>query len=118
MVDEEYVEAVLSLVERIPSGRAMSYGAIADVVGEELDRGGPRQVGAVMSAVGAAVPWWRVVTSNGRLPPGNEVRAQRELAAEVTPMTADGARVDMRRAAWHPDEVSPRRARDRNAPTR
>ncbi len=37
---EEYVEAVLSLVERIPAGRVTTYGAIAEVVG-----GGPRQVG-------------------------------------------------------------------------
>jgi alkylated DNA nucleotide flippase Atl1 len=49
-VDDEYVEAVLLLVERIPPGRAMAYGAVADVVGEHLGRGGPRTVGAVMSA--------------------------------------------------------------------
>ena len=27
---DEYVEAVLQLVERIPAGRVMSYGAIAE----------------------------------------------------------------------------------------
>ena len=41
---EEYVEAVLQVVESIPPGRVMSYGAIAECVGQ----GGPRQVGAVM----------------------------------------------------------------------
>lgn len=101
-VDDEYVEAVLSLVERIPAGRAMAYGAIADVIRERLGRGGPRLVGAVMSSYGGAVPWWRVVTAAGRLPPGSEVRAGRELAAEGCPMSADGTRVDLRRAAWHP----------------
>jgi alkylated DNA nucleotide flippase Atl1 len=101
-VDEEYVEAVLSLVERIPVGRAMTYGAIAEVVGVTLKRGGPRQVGTVMSGYGAAVPWWRVVTAAGRLPRRHEVRALRELAAEGTPLTSDGARVDLRRAAWTP----------------
>ncbi|NEE04127.1 MGMT family protein [Phytoactinopolyspora halotolerans] len=101
-MDDEYVEAVLSLVERIPPGRAMAYGAIAEIVGGELERGGPRLVGSVMASYGGAVPWWRVVTSSGRLPPGHEVAALRELAAEGTPMTADGARVDMRRAAWSP----------------
>lgn len=101
-MDDEYVEAVLSLVERIPPGRAMAYGAIAELVGAELERGGPRIVGAVMAAYGAAVPWWRVVTASGRLPPGHEVEALRELAAEGTPLTADGARVDMRQAAWAP----------------
>lgn len=101
-MDDEYVEAVLSLVERIPPGRVMAYGAIAELVGYELERGGPRIVGAVMALHGGGVPWWRVVTSSGRLPPGHEVEALRELAAEGTPMTRDGARVDMRRAAWSP----------------
>ncbi len=105
-MDDEYVEAVLRVVEGIPSGRAMSYGAIADVVGTELGRGGPRQVATVMSTIGATVAWWRVVTASGRLPPGHEVRAMRELKAEGTPMTADGARVHMRRASWYPDPLS------------
>jgi alkylated DNA nucleotide flippase Atl1 len=101
-VDEEYVEAVLSLVEQIPPGRAMAYGAVADVVAERLGRGGPRTIGAVMSAYGGAVPWWRVVTASGRLPRGHEVTARRELVAEGCPLTADGSRVDLARAAWHP----------------
>lgn len=99
-VDDEYVEAVLSLVEQIPAGRVMSYGAIAEMVGETLERGGPRQVGAVMAQYGGGVPWWRVVTAAGRMPRGHEVRAMRELAAEATPMRDD--RVDMRYAAWQP----------------
>lgn len=100
-MDDEYVEAVLSLVERIPPGRVMAYGAIAEVVGARLRRGGPRVVGAVLAMYGAAVPWWRVVTAAGRLPPGHEVAALRELVAEGCPL-ADGTRVDMRRAAWRP----------------
>jgi methylated-DNA-protein-cysteine methyltransferase related protein len=102
-VDDEYVEAVLQLVERIPPGRAMAYGAVADVLAERLGRGGPRTVGAVMSAYGGVVPWWRVVTASGRLPRGHEVAALRELVAEGCPLTADGTRVDLPRAAWHPD---------------
>ncbi|NDL57381.1 MGMT family protein [Phytoactinopolyspora mesophila] len=101
-MDDEYIEAVLSLVERIPPGRAMAYGAVAEEVGARLERGGPRIVGAVMAAFGGAVPWWRVVTATGRLPPGHEVTALRELAAEGTPLTSDGSRIDMRRAAWRP----------------
>jgi alkylated DNA nucleotide flippase Atl1 len=99
-MDDEYVEAVLSLVEAIPPGRAMAYGAIADVVAEELGRGGPRQVGAVMASYGGGVPWWRVVNASGRLPPGHEVEALRELVAEGTPLSADGTRIDLRRASW------------------
>lgn len=103
-MDDEYVEAVLSIVEQIPSGQVMSYGAIAGIVADELGRGGPRTVGSVMAGYGGAVPWWRVVTASGCVPRGNTVAALRELAAEGTPMTADGTRVDMRRAAWTPPD--------------
>lgn len=95
---DDYAEAVLDLVERIPVGRVMSYGAIAEVIG----RGGPRQVGAVMSRYGGGVPWHRVVSSVGRMVPGHEVRARELLAAEGVPFRGD--RVLMRIAAWFPEE--------------
>jgi methylated-DNA-protein-cysteine methyltransferase-like protein len=95
--EDDYVEDVLALVERIPAGRVMSYGAIA----EWLGRGGPRQVGSVMSRYGGSVPWHRVVAANGRVVPGHEVEALRRLRAERTPLR--GERVDMRAAAWHPE---------------
>ncbi len=93
---DDFVEDVLALVERIPVGRVMTYGAIA----EWLGRGGPRQVGAVMSRYGGGVPWHRVVAANGRVVPGHEAEALRRLRAEGTPLR--GQRVDMARAAWYP----------------
>ena len=101
-MDDEYVETVLRVVEQIPPGWAMAYGAVADVVADRLGRGGPRTVGAVMSVYGGAVPWWRVVTASGGLPRGHEVAALRELVAEGCPLSSDGSRVDLARAAWHP----------------
>jgi methylated-DNA-protein-cysteine methyltransferase related protein len=92
----DFTEEVLSLVERIPPGRVMSYGAIA----EWLGAGGPRQVGTVMARYGGGVPWHRVVTANGRTPPGHEVEALQRLRAEGTPLR--GNHVDMRHAAWFP----------------
>lgn len=94
---DDYVEQVLEVVERIPSGRVMSYGDIAEAIG----RGGPRQVGAVLSTWGGAVPWWRVVRADGSPPSGHEVRARAHYAAEATPMRPGTARVDMSRARWH-----------------
>lgn len=94
----DYAEEVLALVERIPPGRVMSYGAIADWLGH----GGPRQVGAVMSRYGGAVGWHRVVAAAGRPPLCHEGQALRMLRAEGTPLR--GNRVDMARAAWHPHE--------------
>nr|WP_294696918.1 MGMT family protein [uncultured Friedmanniella sp.] len=77
---EAYVEAVLRLVEQIPPGRVATYGDLAGAVGQ----GGPRQVGRVMATWGAAVPWWRVVRSDGSPARGHEQEALRLLAAEGT----------------------------------
>lgn len=95
-MDEEYVEAVLSAVELIPQGRVASYGDIA----EQIGRGGPRQVGQVMSRYGSAVPWWRVVRADGRPVAGHEQAALDRLSNEGVPLVGD--RVDMRRARIRP----------------
>ena len=99
---EAYVEAVLRIVEAIPAGRVMSYGAIAAVGG----RGGPRQVGAVMASYGATVPWWRVVRADGTPPPYDTGEARARYLQEGTPLRgglADGTtRIDMRAAHWTP----------------
>lgn len=95
-MDEAYVEQVLALVERIPPGRVMSYGEIASYLGD----GGPRRVARVLSTYGGAVPWWRVVTASGRLPPGHEVEARRRLAAEGAALDAE--RVRIADAGWAP----------------
>ncbi len=94
---EEYVEAVLSLVETVPAGRVTTYGAIADAVG----RYGPRRVGNVMAEHGGSVPWWRVVRADGSLPPSHDEEAQEHYRAERTPFRPSG-RVDLRHAAWWP----------------
>ena len=96
---EAYVEAVLCLVEQIPPGRVMSYGAIASVVGV----GGPRQAGGVMAGYGGGVPWWRVVRADGTPALCHDGRARASLLAEGTPMR--GHRADMCAAAWYPPEA-------------
>jgi len=109
-VDDDYAEAVLDLVAAIPAGRAMTYGTIAEVVGDLLEardgvrRGGPRQVGQVMSRAGSGVPWWRVVNAAGRPPARHVTRALALLADDDTPLTPDGTRVALRRAIWFPGE--------------
>jgi len=109
-VDDDYAEAVLDLVATIPAGRAMTYGTIAEVVGDLLEardgvrRGGPRQVGQVMSRAGSGVPWWRVVNAAGRPPARHVTRALALLADDDTPLTPDGTRVALRRAIWFPGE--------------
>lgn len=101
---EEYVEAVLRVVESIPPGRVMNYGAIAECVGQ----GGPRQVGAVMASYGASVPWWRVVRADGTPPLCDTGEARAHYLAEGTPLRGrldDGStRLDMAAASWSPAE--------------
>lgn len=77
----EYAERVLDVADLIPPGRVMTYGDIAEWLGE----GGPRQVGRVMALYGSAVPWWRVVRSDGTLLPAHELRALDHYRAEGTP---------------------------------
>ena len=99
----EYAERVLDVTERIPPGRVLTYGDVA----EWLEEGGPRQVGRVMALYGGAVPWWRVVRADGALLAGHELDAMQQYRSEGTPLreagrSADGhvLRIDMRRARW------------------
>jgi len=102
MSAEQYVEAVLDLVERIPPGRVMTYGAVADALAEISGQASARRVGTIMARYGGGVPWHRVVAADGRLPPGVEVEATARHVAERTPMRA--GKVDVRAAAWHPGD--------------
>ena len=97
---EEYVEAVLAIVEQVPRGRVTTYGAIADAVG----RFGPRRVGNVMAAHGGGVPWWRVVRADGSLPPSHADEARQAYLAEGTALRPSGS-VDIRVAFWLPPET-------------
>lgn len=99
----DYADRVLDTVDLIPPGRVMSYGDVAEWLGE----GGPRQVGRVLSLYGSGVPWWRVVRADGVLLPGHELRALDAYRAEGTPLRTAGPateghtpRIDMRRARW------------------
>jgi alkylated DNA nucleotide flippase Atl1 len=95
---ENYVGDVLEIVAAIPPGKVLTYGDVAELVG----RGGPRQVGQVMSRWGSDVPWWRVLRADGRPPDCHEARALHHYAAERTPLRPGGQRVDLRQARWTP----------------
>jgi len=90
-----YAALVLAVVDRIPRGRVMSYGDVAEYLGG----GSARAVGAVLSRHGHEVPWQRVVLSTGEPAPSHPDEALRLLRAEGVPMRGD--RVDMARARWN-----------------
>ena len=81
---DEYVEAVLQVVERIPAGRVMAYGAIAEWLHDRFGRGSARRVGTIMAQYGGSCALASGgVQARGRLPPGHELQAQdRSLEAE------------------------------------
>ena len=85
---------MLDVAERIPRGKVMSYGDVA----EFLEMGSARGVGAVMARHGHEVPWHRVVMADGRPAPGHETEALKRFRRERTPM--HGNRVNMQRARW------------------
>lgn len=88
-----FARRVLEVIDRIPPGRVMSYGSIADRVGA-----GPRQVGRVLSQWADETQWHRVVYADGTPPSCHDGVATRLLHDEGTPMV--GGRVDMNRAQW------------------
>jgi alkylated DNA nucleotide flippase Atl1 len=93
----DYTSRVLDVVDSIPPGHVMSYGDVAEFLGE----GGPRQVGRIMALWGGGVPWWRVVHADGSLLAGHERAALAAYQAEATPLRypAGGQpRIDMAQA--------------------
>jgi alkylated DNA nucleotide flippase Atl1 len=89
-----YARTVLDVVERIPKGRVMTYGDVAEYLGT----GTGRTVGTVMSKHGHEVPWWRVVQASGRPAEPHVQEALAKLVREGCPVRGD--RVVMARARW------------------
>lgn len=89
-----YARTVLDLVDRIPKGKVMTYGDVAEYLGT----GTGRTVGTVMSKHGSEVPWWRVVQASGRPAEPHVQEALATLAREGCPVRGD--RVVLTAARW------------------
>ncbi|WP_235433188.1 MGMT family protein [Protofrankia coriariae] len=89
---------VLEAITRIPRGKVMTYGDVAEYVGA----GTGRTVGAVLSRHGYDddVPWHRVIRSTGEPNPTAPVEALRRLDADGTALRPGGERVDLAVARW------------------
>lgn len=86
-----FIDAVRTVVAAIEPGSVATYGEVAAEAGHP---GAARAVGHVL-ATSEGLPWWRVVTSSGRLVPGNEHDHAQRLRAEGVPLV--GGRVAMAR---------------------
>jgi methylated-DNA-protein-cysteine methyltransferase-like protein len=85
---ETAVAAVLSTLRR---GDLVTYGEVAAEAGYP---GRARAVGRFLAEHGGGYPWWRVVTSTGRLVPGHEHEHARRLRSEG--ISTNGSRVSAR----------------------
>jgi alkylated DNA nucleotide flippase Atl1 len=86
--------AVLDVVARIPAGKVMTYGDVAEYLGA----GSPRTVGTVMAKHGHEVAWQRVVQASGRPAEPLVEKALALLRAEGCPVR--GERVVLAQARW------------------
>ena len=75
---DDFTEAVIATIEAIPRGEIATYGEIAQESGYP---GAARAVGNLLRTV-PGLPWWRVITSTGRLVPDMEAVHARLLRAE------------------------------------
>lgn len=74
-----FAEQAEKVIRRLRPGEVVTYGEVAADAGRP---GAARAVGHLLATRPADLPWWRVVTANGRLVPGHEAEHARRLAAE------------------------------------
>lgn len=111
--DKDYRERVYRIVRSIPRGRVMTYGQLAEILGEGYT---PRTVGFVMHGSDDKTPWHRVINAQGACSTGRIAlpsdKQQRMLVAEGVEFNERG-RCDLQRYLWIPRE---RRARSKSPP--
>ncbi len=102
--DSNYRERVYEVVRSIPRGRVMTYGQIAEILGDGYT---PRTVGFCMHASDDVTPWHRVINAQGACSTGGIVlphdKQQRMLEAEGVKFNERG-RCDLKTYLWIPDE--------------
>ena len=110
-----YNERVFKLVRRIPAGRVMTYGQLAEILGAGYTA---RTVGFAMHAAGESVPWHRVINAQGACSTGRVVLPENKqrllLEAEGVEFNAH-ERCDLGRYRWAPEEAGDGRDNDANA---
>jgi methylated-DNA-protein-cysteine methyltransferase-like protein len=73
-----FEERAIRVLKNLRPGQLMTYGEVAEEAGSP---GAARAVGNLL-ARSDGLPWWRVVTSTGRLVPGHEHDQATRLRAE------------------------------------
>lgn len=99
-----YRERVFEIVRRIPEGRVMTYGQLAEILGAGYTA---RTVGFVMHSADQTVPWQRVINAQGACSTGRVIvppdLQQRMLVSEGIVFNEKG-RCDLAQCRWTPPE--------------
>ena len=108
-VDEQsYRERVYKIVREIPSGKVMTYGQIAEILGEGYT---PRTVGYVMHAADTEkVPWQRVINSKGGCSTGKmmmPVNLQQKMLEDEGIDFNEKGTCDLNKYKWFPEGFEP-----------
>ena len=107
--DNNYRERVYRIVRSIPRGQVMTYGQLAEILGDGYT---PRTVGFVMHGADDKTPWHRVINAQGACSTGRVViphdKQQRMLEAEGVCFNERG-RCDLQSYLWIPGQKKNRR---------
>ena len=79
MAEKGFADRAEEVIRALRPGEVVTYGEVAADAGRP---GAARAVGHLLATRPADLPWWRVVTANGRLVPGHEAEHARRLEAE------------------------------------
>ncbi len=104
MNEQRYRERVYEIVREIPSGRVMTYGQIAEMLGEGYT---PRTVGFVMHAADTEnLAWQRVINSQGACSTGRitaPVNLQQKILEDEGVEFNEKGRCDLNIYRWFPE---------------
>jgi methylated-DNA-protein-cysteine methyltransferase-like protein len=99
-----YRQRVYELVKQIPRGRVMTYGQIAEILGEGYTA---RTVGYVMHGADAEkVPWQRVINAQGKCSTGRmtmPINLQQNMLEQEGVEFSDKGKCDLGMFQWVPE---------------
>ena len=102
--DKTYRERVYRIVHEIPSGKVMTYGQIADILGEGYTA---RTVGYVMHAAETEnVPWQRVINSQGKCSTDKlflPYNVQQKMLEDEGIIFNEKGKCDLEKYRWFPE---------------
>ncbi|MBU3020238.1 MGMT family protein [Aestuariibacter sp. A3R04] len=104
MTNVSIIARILNTVKVVPPGFVASYGQVADLSGLP---GRARLVGKQLTNTfeGAAIPWHRIVRSDGKIafPVGSEKAEEQRQRLIAEGVVVRNNRISMKRFQWQPD---------------